>query len=302
MSDQYLTSNNNSTNVLFKAVGWLLLGFWQIAPAATGRMIMRLFFRPRSLRQRPKEKAVWDSGTPFTLQLHGRTLHGRYWGDGPGVLFVHGWNGRGSQCHQMVDSIVAAGYRAITFDGPAHGDSDGSFTTYFEFTDVVRAFLRGEANMSVDKVIAHSFGSGAVINALHKEKRSLDVVLVAPALMLEEYLHQSFQQYGIPFRLFDNLIKWLEQDYGYLLRRDNPRRLLKKLRAPLLLIHDQGDKIIPHTVSKQFVEQQPHIVLKTTQGLGHTKILQSSEAIDLIMAYLTKAKPESVLEASSHVA
>lgn len=302
MSNQYFASNKNSTNVLFRAAAFILLGLWQIAPAATGRLIMRLFFRPRSLRQRPKEKAVWESGTPFTLQLHGRTLHGRYWGDGPGVLFVHGWNGRGSQCHKLVKPIVAAGYRAIAFDGPAHGDSDGRYTTYFEFSDVVRAFLRGEANMSVDKIIAHSFGSGAVINALHKEKRSLDVVLIAPALMLEEYLHQSFQQYGMPFRLFDNLIKWLEQDYGYLLGRDNPHRLLDKVRVPLLLIHDQGDKIIPHAVSKQFVEQQPHIVLQTTQGLGHTKILQSSEAIDLIMAHLTKAEPESVLEASSRVA
>ncbi len=302
MAAQYLSPKPNSTNVLFKIAGWLFLGLWQLTPAVTGRLILRLFFRPRSLRQRPDEKAVWESGTPFILQLHGRSLSCRYWGDGPGVLFVHGWNGRGSQGHKFVEPIVAAGYRAITFDGPAHGDSQGSYTTYFEFTDVVRAFLRGEANMPVEKIIAHSFGAGAVINAMHKEKLTPDVVLVAPALTLEEYLHQSFQQYGIPFRLFDNLIKWLERRYGYQLHRDNPYRLLETLQQPLLLIHDRDDKIVPHAVSAQSVKKRPNMTLQTTQGLGHTRILQAPEAIESVMSHLIGTNQSQALQPDTCVA
>jgi len=286
MPHQYLSPNNFSTNVLLRGVSILFWGLWKLAPTYASNLILQLIFRPRSMRQRSSEKASWDSGTPFQIELHGRILQARYWGDGPGVLFVHGWNGRGSQFHKFVESVTASGHRAIAFDGPGHGESEGKYTTYFEFTDVVRYFLRGDTGMSVDKVVAHSFGAGAVINAIHKEKLTPDVVLIAPALELEEFLHESFQKLGFPFRLFKNLIESLEQRYGYNLRRDNPHRLLKKLRQPLLVIQDKKDKIIAHSAVTKMIAKRPNILLQSTEGLGHTKILQEPEAINHVLDHL----------------
>jgi pimeloyl-ACP methyl ester carboxylesterase len=179
-------------------VGYLFWGFWLAAQAATSRLILRLYFRPRSVRQKPEELASWQSGTAFTVKLHGRNLRGRYWGEDPGGLMMHGWNGHGSQFHRFVNPVVERGYRAILIDGPAHGESDGSYTTYFEFTDMVRYLLRGDAGMQVEKVIAHSFGAAVVINALHKEQLSADVALVAPALAFEGFLQESFRKAGFP--------------------------------------------------------------------------------------------------------
>ncbi len=247
---------------------------------------MRLFFRPRKLRQRADEKVCWESGTRFQFQLHGRTIQGRHWGDGPGVLFVHGWDGRGSQFHKFVDSTIASGHRAIAFDGPAHGESDGSYTTYFEFTDVVRHILRGDSGMRVDKVVAHSFGAGAVINAMDKEKLAPDVVLIAPALTLEEFLQDSFQKLGFSAKLYRNLIEWLELHYHYNLRRDNPHRLLGTLSHLLLAIHDKKDKVVPHAITARMAEGYPNILLCSTDGLGHTKMLQEVETIDTVVDYL----------------
>jgi pimeloyl-ACP methyl ester carboxylesterase len=199
---------------------------------------------------------------------------------------MHGWNGRGSQFHRFVNPVVERGYRAILIDGPAHGESDGSYTTYFEFTDLVRHLLRGGAGMRVEKVIAHSFGAAAVINALHKEQLSADVALVAPALAFEEFLHESFQKAGFPFLLYRNLIGWLERHYGYNLHRDNPRRLLRKLSSDILLIHDRGDKIVPFDITEQSARDRPQLQLQATEGYGHTRILQEQDVIDVVMDYL----------------
>jgi len=286
MSHQYLTDNKKSTNVLIRSMNSLFWALWQVTPTYASKLILRLLFRPKSIRQRPDERANWEKGTAFQIKIHNRTIHGRYWGDGPGVLFVHGWNGRGSQFHRFVESTVSSGHRAIAFDGPAHGESQGSYTTYFEFTDVVRAFLRRDAGMPAEKGIAHSFGAGAVINAVHKEELTPDIVLIAPALALEEFLHDSFQKLGFPFRLFQKLIQSLEKLYGYNLRRDNPHRLLQHVKIPLLVIHDKADKTIPYSATIGSVKNRPNILLHSTEGLGHTKILRESVAIDAAMNHL----------------
>jgi pimeloyl-ACP methyl ester carboxylesterase len=286
MIDQYMTSKANSTNVLLKMVGYGFWGLWLAAPTATSKLVLRLFFRTKSVQQKREQYVSWQSGTPFELKLHGRTLRGRYWGDGPGVLMVHGWNGHGSQFHRFITPVVERGYRAILIDGPAHGESDGSYTTYFEFTDMVRHLLRGEAGMRVEKVIAHSFGAGAVINALHKEQLSPGVALIAPAFTVEEYVQQSFQSAGFPFPLYRNLIGWLERQYGYNLGRDNPRQLLSKLSLAILLVHDRDDRVVPYDITEQFARDQSHLLLQSTEGYGHTRILQEQGAIDTVIVHL----------------
>jgi alpha-beta hydrolase superfamily lysophospholipase len=94
------------------------------------------------------------------------------------------WSGRGIQFHRFIEPLVKAGYTAIAFDGPAHGSSDGRNTSYFEFTDVVRAFFDPELGLHIRGVVAHSFGAAAAINGLARQTDSPETVLIAPALML----------------------------------------------------------------------------------------------------------------------
>jgi pimeloyl-ACP methyl ester carboxylesterase len=272
--------------VLKKLLGYLFFGLFRLAPARVGSWLMRLFFRPRIAMQSEREKAVWASGSAFAFESHGRRIHGRYWGDGPGVLMVHGWDGRGSQFHRLVAPIVAAGYRAIAFDAPAHGESAGLETNYFEFTDAVRHLLRGDTGMPVNKVVAHSFGAAAAINALDKEDLALDLLLIAPALQLEEFLHASFQRHGIPFGLFRDIIVRLENRYGYDLHRDNPHRLLRRRQQPCVILHDELDRLVPIAQSRAAADENPRVALQPTRDLGHTRILRSDSAIAALNGYL----------------
>jgi len=288
MQNAYLAPPKNSTNVLKKIVGYLFFGLFRLAPERVGPWLIRLFFRPGIARQGEAEIAVWLAGRPFEFESNGRRIHGRAWGDGPGVLMVHGWDGRGSQFYRLVAPIVAAGYRAIAFDAPAHGDSAGDETNYFEYTDAVRHLLRGDAGFAVDKVIAHSFGAAAAINAIDKEGVAPELLLIAPALHLEEFLHQSFQRNGIPFGLFRGIIGALEQRFGYDFHRDNPVRLIRRLAQPLVILHDELDRLVPFAASAAAAEANPRIALQPTRDLGHLRILQSDTAIAAVNGYLLK--------------
>ncbi len=294
MLDHYLNTEKNSTGVLKRALGYLLLGLFYLAPDRVGPWLLRLFFRPGIALQSDDEKAVWDSGYAFEFESHGRKIEARYWGDGPGVLMVHGWDGRGSQFHRLVAPIVAAGYRAITFDAPAHGDSNGSETNYFEYTDAVRHLLRGDAGMPVAKIVAHSFGAAAAINAIDKEGLAPDLLLIAPALQLEEFLHQGFQSNGIPFGLFREIIGRLENRYGYDFHRDNPKRLIRRLTQTCVILHDELDRVVPIEQSRAEAEANPLIYLQPTLDLGHTRILKSDSAIAAVKGYLLQPLPEAI--------
>ncbi len=293
MLNHYLNASENSTSVLKKMTGYLFFGLFRLAPARVGPWLLRLFFRPAITLQGDEEKAAWESGNAFEFDSHGRQIRGRCWGDGPGVLMVHGWDGRGSQFHRLVEPIVAAGYRAIAFDAPAHGESAGFETNYFEYTDAVRHLLRGDAGMQVDKVVAHSFGAAATINAIDKEGLAPDLLLIAPALQLEEFLHQSFQRHGIPFGLFREVIGRLETRYGYDFHRDNPKRLIRQLQQPCVILHDELDRLVPIEQSRAEAKVNPRVYLQPTRNLGHTRILKSDTAITAVNGYLLEPFSEA---------
>lgn len=53
------------------------------------------------------------------------------------LLFIHGWTGCDTQIVNYIEKLNAIGYRIISFDGPAQGNTPGKQTSLLEFTDVV---------------------------------------------------------------------------------------------------------------------------------------------------------------------
>jgi pimeloyl-ACP methyl ester carboxylesterase len=220
------------------------------------------------------------SAKPFQIQVHGKTIQCWKWGDGPVILFVHGWNGIGIQFYNFFEPLLKAGNAVVTFDAPAHGVSQGKVTNYFEYSDTVRTILKNSHCQNIRGVIAHSFGASAVINSMSKERLNIDIIAVAPALKLREIIFKAFNQHGIPSKIYLHLISELENVYGYRFDRDNPHLLLNKLKAPILIIHDQDDLLVPYRDSEEMAKKLPHIHLYSTRGLGHKRILNDQTVIN----------------------
>ncbi|NNF83611.1 MAG: alpha/beta fold hydrolase, partial [Deltaproteobacteria bacterium] len=246
------------------------------------------FFSPRNSPLSEEGKRWLVKGEPFTIRVHEKNIQAWRWGSGPGVLFVHGWSGRGIQFHRFIDPLVRAGFTVIAFDGPAHGASDGRNTSYFEFTDVVRAFFDPGLGLDIRSVVAHSFGAAAVINGLVRQTDSPGTVLIAPALMLSDMVTHVFERHGVPPALYENLLAAYEHRFGYSLQRDDPHLHLKDLRRPALVIHDQDDPIVAYRDSRALSQQPGILALHTTVGLGHRKILADPDVVEATVSHLAK--------------
>jgi pimeloyl-ACP methyl ester carboxylesterase len=291
MADTSLNAPSDRTNVRIKeSLRWATrYGFkalWHVAPGLAERIVVRFFFTPYRPALSAEEQGWLDRGEPFHIQVHDKRIRGWRWGDGPAVLLVHGWNGRGIRLHRFIAPLMNAGYSAIAFDGPAHGASEGRNTSYFEFTDVVTALFEAELGPEIRGVVAHSFGAAAVVNSLSRRNPAPKTVLLAPVLELKDLVFRAFDRHGVPPEIGERIIGAYEQRFGYSLRDDDPHLRLGGLRSPVLVVHDEEDPVMPYRDSRRISRQFDHLTLHTTHGLGHNRILTDPAVVDAAMIHL----------------
>ena len=295
MAKKSVKMKSTSTNVRYKkakqrGTHFLLTALWRLAPNLTKDFLFKRFFKPMPYPLTPLERQYLENGTSFNIHVHGKKIRCWKWGRGPAILFVHGWNGRGVNLAYFFKALIHAGYSVITYDAPAHGESDGQFTNYFELTDTVRAFFDPSLGFDIQGVIAYSIGGAAVINCISKEKPSIDTVLIAPALKLKELLFNAFNHHGVPKIVYQSLVAELERYYGYDVHQDNPYVLAKTITSKMLIVHDKDDRTIPYMDSKILSEKTDNVDLHTTEGLGHKLILRDKAVVDFITSYIFNGK------------
>jgi predicted alpha/beta-fold hydrolase len=263
---------------------------WFIRRQPLRRFLLKQFFTPKSYKLSDSEKHYLNSGQRFEISVNEQKVICWKWGNGPVVIFSHGWNGRGIQFQQFFDKFVNNGFSVVTFDGPGHGESEGKTSSYFQMTDTVRALIKHFSPENIHGIVGHSFGASATINAISKEKLQLPAVLIAPAIKLKEMLQKTIQIHGVPSIIFKSLITDYEKKYGYHFHNDNPHNLLKTFKPNALILHDSEDQVTPFSISQETANLYESIQLIKTEGLGHIRILKDHQVIDKTMDYLNSYK------------
>src|SRR5689334_8829137 len=133
-------------------------------PPLAGRWALDLFCTPLRHPEPAREKELLRTAEVFTVPFQNIQLAAYAWGEGPVVLLVHGWSGRGAQLGSFVQPLVETGHRVVTFDLPAHGRTPGRRLNGYDGRDAV--LRMGEALGPVQAVIAHSFGAVCTTLAL----------------------------------------------------------------------------------------------------------------------------------------
>jgi len=299
MTENVFNSKDISTNVRVNNIrqtifGVLLERLWRIAPGFSKKIVKRLFFAPARYATSPLEEDCLKNSRAFEIYVNNARIKCWKWGRGPTVLLAHGWNGRGIQLYRFIQPLTEAGYAVLTFDGPGHGESEGKTSSYFEYSDVIRYFFRFAEDYQIKGAIAHSFGAAAVINAMVKENYDLEAVLIASALKLNQVLADTFNAYGVPDFIFRDLIKEYEERFGYNLRADDPIKLLARIRSGILIVHDTEDETISYGDSVSASRICGRILLHTTHGLGHKRILYDHHTVDFVIKRISrKIKPQA---------
>jgi pimeloyl-ACP methyl ester carboxylesterase len=283
-----ISTNVRLSRVRQKAVHGFLDVLWKVTPTLTKLLVKKVFFTPSTYKLTPVEKQYLENGESFQLSVHDKTVQCWKWGRGPSILLAHGWNGRGIQLHHFIEPLMQRGYSVIGYDAPGHGVSQGKTSSYFEFTDTIRALLTSSNGHKIQGVVAHSLGASATVNSIAKEAQPLEAVLIAPALRFAEVLTCFFDHVGVPTHIYQELIEEYENQFSYDMQRDNPANLFKEINSEILIVHDTHDPTIPYTDSKELSNEFQNISLHTTEGLGHKRILTDESVVDAIVNHFNK--------------
>jgi pimeloyl-ACP methyl ester carboxylesterase len=257
-----------STNVRF-LTGSLLF------PDLAEALAERLFLTPPRRALPPATFFDLLDARASYVEHRGRQLATWRWGspEAPAVLLVHGWGGYAAQMRGFVPQLLAAGYRVIAYDQPAHGLSEGRLTALPDFAGALSAVAAHHGG--VRAAVAHSLGAVALAFA-HARGLALEkAVLVSPPSDLVGYSRRFARWYGMAEPLRRAMQSATEERFGVLWEEFDIERLAPRLKAPALVIHDHGDAIVPWKQGAVLAKSWPGARLLSTVGLGHGRILDA---------------------------
>ena len=102
------------------------------------------------------------------LDANGVTLHAVELGDGPVVLFCHGFPDTWRGWRRQMEAVAAAGYRALTLDMRGYGESSAPadaalYTPFHTVGDLVG--LLDALQLETAAIVGHDFGASVAWNA-----------------------------------------------------------------------------------------------------------------------------------------
>jgi pimeloyl-ACP methyl ester carboxylesterase len=253
------------------------------SPALAGRLAAKLFAKPRRYQRPDRERALIARGTPVPLP---DGLSATAWGAGPVVLLVHGWEGRGAQLGAFVDPLVAAGYRVVALDGPAHGDSAGRTTTGPEFAAAIAATR--EAIGPLAAIIAHSFGGFTTLLAVERGLSVDRIVVIGAPSSVPEVLREFQELIRLPERAMPAMVRALEQRVGAPMASFDIATFADRITVPVLVVHDTDDVEVPYVNGTRLSELFGAPLL-TTSGHGHRRILFAPDVVTAVVEFVSTA-------------
>lgn len=261
----------------------------RISTQAGARLGYRILSQPPRFKTPQREKASYANARHTRILFGAKTLKVLEWGQGPTILLVHCWGGRATQLCEFVEALVGQGLRVVSFDGPAHGESDGKRTDMFEFQTALATVAKSVA--PVEGVIAHSFGAAMTLLALRDLGLNAKRFVLISSFKSCEWFLDAFGQF---FRTSPRVIQQMKNDFD--VRRGelvhwaqlSMIEVIAQVKEPILLVHDRSDSEIPFSHSLLLKEASNGAELLATDGLGHRRILRDAWVIKQAVQFVSK--------------
>ena len=248
------------------------------------------FFSPSQYEGKPRDREILARGNSDDIPFDGGELAVTAWGkSGPAVLLVHGWGGARAQMTGLVDPLLAAGYRVVAYDQPAHGESDGKMTNLLEIAPTMDLIREREGNF--EAILAHSFGTLVTSYVLaHRNFLAPSRLVYFGAFnRLLDSLPRFKALAGLPDAIADGLRSMIYENFGQdVLDAIVNEKMTQKIDIPALMFHDKADNVTPVEDSRAIARAWKSARLVETEGLGHRGALQSKEVHAKVIEFLKR--------------
>lgn len=270
-----------------KAIRWTYPKLETIAPPLAHKVAWNLFFSPIRFKKPKREENAYNSAQKSWASINNKQVRIFEWGEkgAPVVLVVHGWSGRATQFFQFIGSLVACGYKVVSFDAPGHGDSEGKQTHIGEFSEIIMHIDQHIGKIKVG--IGHSFGG---ISLLYAKKEGLDldtIVMISSPTIGEDILTGFRKKINASPKTSTAMRKMVQTNFHLDFEDITACELIKKIDLKKhLIIHDKDDMEVPYQNAEALKEASENAKLLLTKGLGHTRILRDQTVLDTVINFI----------------
>lgn len=261
----------DKTPFILRLVRWSFPKLELLSPALANRLSIKLFFTPLKYTPPDKEKEIGAKANTYFIEVGGRKIQIYTWGAGPVVLLAHGWAGRGTQFRKIIPALEAEGFMAVSFDGPAHGNSEGRMTNISEFAAVMDALVKKAGKPKA--IIAHSFGGVASLYAIMNGLAVDKLINIASPTIADD--------------IINNYQRAMNASVATGAALPHP--------LDLLLIHDEKDLDVTMKHPEAMMKTYPSAHLLKTTGLGHSRILRDEKVIATCIQFIQGKAPVTSL-------
>ncbi len=276
----------NPPSILFLFSALLVKIFGRIFPKALAPLALRLFLTPFSMKQHPKEEEQMKQAKKLFLEHRNHRIAVYDWGgNGPKILLVHGWSGRGTQMGSLALWLRDRGYHPISFDAPGHGKSTGNTCSLLAFSETIN-FLQEDFHMVM--AIGHSLGGASLILSQSMGQRFFQLATIAAPSSVADAMTHFGKKFGWNSKLLATTMEYTENKFNTTLESVSAASLSQTIWCDGLIIHDENDDQVS-LKNAEFIHQGwKNSKLYITHQLGHFKILHHPQTFEALGGFFPK--------------
>jgi pimeloyl-ACP methyl ester carboxylesterase len=252
--------------------------------------VFTLFCTPYSGKPKRKAPAVFAQAEKLTFGFNELQLHGWRWKprhpNGKKILVVHGFDSCSYRFDRYIMPLNHAGFEVVAFDAQGHGISEGK---------TINALLYSQAILKIEErfgsfygIMAHSLGGLATALAFEQLPRQEErrLVLVAPTTETTTAIDNFFKVIPVTGKVRTAFHQVIEEVGEKPVEYYSVSRVVKHIKAPVLWIHDEDDRICPYCDTLPVQELSlPNVEFFITKGLGHSGIYRQDGVFNKIMRF-----------------
>jgi pimeloyl-ACP methyl ester carboxylesterase len=216
----------------------------------------------------------------------------------PTIVYVHGRSANRTEMLPLAQALFKEGYNAVLWDSKSRRISYGPK----EIDQVHRIVesIRNDPHVATDKVYIVGFSLGAAIAigaaSTDRDERIRGIVADSPYADLRNVASRYVTAFGaiptpVAWPARTTTFTTAEAIHGIEFERLNPADWAERIACPVLLIHGESDRRIPHAHSRRILERLgTHGELWLVEGVGHTKAFSNSptEYVQRVLAFLNR--------------
>ena len=260
-----------------------------IAPPLATKYAIKLFKTPIKFRTPDREKLMAKSAQKELLlipELNKKVMVYTYGYSKRKVLLVHGWSGRGTQLYKIADKLLENGFMTISFDAPAHGESEGSSTMMTEFITISK-YLE-EKYGPFEFAVGHSLGAMAVLNSIKQGLTLKKAVIIGSGDIITDIINVFVNKIELKPKMVKKMKYYFLKKFGEDIDYYSASVAAKSVKIPTLIIHDTEDREVPVSCAHNIRQNTKQGELLITNGLGHTRILKDNFVVNSIIEFIKR--------------